>query len=145
MAAGAPTKYKQEFAEQAQKLCELGATDMQLADFFKVVISTIYLWKITHQEFSDALKLGKEKPNNNVVRSLYNRAMGYSHEDVDIRVIDNQIIKTPIIKHYPPDSTSIIFFLKNRLPEEFRQNPNAETGDNDLAEALLLLAKQLPK
>lgn len=33
--AGRPTKYKPEYAEQASKLCALGATDAQLADFFE--------------------------------------------------------------------------------------------------------------
>lgn len=31
-----PTKFKQEFIAQAEKLCKLGATDMELADFFEV-------------------------------------------------------------------------------------------------------------
>ena len=34
---GRPPKYKPEFAEQAEKLCALGATDADLADFFKGV------------------------------------------------------------------------------------------------------------
>lgn len=140
-----PTKYKADYAVQAGKLCKLGATDNQLADFFEVNESTINLWKIKHPVFSKSLKLGKEQPNENVVRSLYNRAMGYSHADNDIRVVNGEIVITPIIKHYPPDSTAIIFFLKNRIPEEWRDKPNAETGDTDMAEALLLLAKQLPK
>lgn len=32
---GRPTDYKPEYAEQAAKLCALGATDMDLADFFE--------------------------------------------------------------------------------------------------------------
>lgn len=35
MAIGRPTKYRPEFAEQARKLCLLGATDKELADFFE--------------------------------------------------------------------------------------------------------------
>ena len=31
---GRPTKFKEEFIEQAEKLCKLGATDVDLADFF---------------------------------------------------------------------------------------------------------------
>ena len=34
MSAGRPTDYKPEFADQARKLCELGATDQELGDFF---------------------------------------------------------------------------------------------------------------
>lgn len=36
MPGGRPTKYKPEYVEQSAKLCALGATDMELADFFEV-------------------------------------------------------------------------------------------------------------
>ena len=42
---GRPTDYKPEYAEQAAKLCALGATDNDLADFFGVSEQTIYTWR----------------------------------------------------------------------------------------------------
>ena len=60
MPGGRPTDYRAEYAEQAEKLCLLGATDIQLADFFDVAESTIHLWKHTHPEFSESIKDGKE-------------------------------------------------------------------------------------
>jgi len=120
MAGGRPTKYKAEYVEQVKKLCELGATDMQIADFFQVDLATINRWKLKHPEFCASLKLGKEIPDSLVVRSLFQRAMGYSHEEDDIRVIEGQVVITPTIKHYPPDSTSLIFWLKNRNKEDWR-------------------------
>jgi hypothetical protein len=118
-----PTKYKPEYAKQAAKLCEMGATDKELADFFEVSESTLNLWKLRHERFSESLKLGKEPANEKVKRSLYHRAVGYSHPEDDIRVVSGEIVITPTTKHYPPDTTACIFFLKNRLPEEFRANP----------------------
>ncbi|OMG61475.1 terminase [Stutzerimonas balearica] len=115
-----PSKYKADFAEQARKLCKLGATDQELADFFEVAISTLNLWKIQHPEFSESLKLGKEVADERVANALYQRAMGYSHPDVDIRVVDGAIVETPLIKHYAPDTTAAIFWLKNRRPDEWR-------------------------
>jgi len=38
---GRPSGYREEFAEQARKLCRLGATDKELADFFGVDEATI--------------------------------------------------------------------------------------------------------
>ncbi|WP_434456514.1 terminase [Stutzerimonas urumqiensis] len=115
-----PSKYKPEFVEQARKLCRLGATDQELADFFKVALSTLNLWKVQHPEFSESLKLGKEVADERVANALYQRAMGYSHPDVDIRVVDGAIVETPLIKHYAPDTTAAIFWLKNRRPDEWR-------------------------
>lgn len=120
MPAGRPTLYKAEYAEQAKKLCELGATDAQLADFFEVAVSTVSLWKVKHQEFSDALKVAKEKADELVEQSLFRRAMGYECDEVDIRVIEGQVVQTPLRKIYPPDTTAAIFWLKNRKAAEWR-------------------------
>lgn len=116
-----PTKYKGEFATQAAKLCELGATDAQLADFFEVAVSTVNLWKVQHKEFSESIKVPKAMADERVEQSLFRRAMGYEHDEVDIRVIDKKIIETPIRKYYPPDSVAMIFWLKNRKPAEWRE------------------------
>lgn len=120
MAAGRPTKYKPEYAAQAEKLCRLGATDAQLADFFQVAISTVSLWKVEHPAFSEAVKLPKEEADAKVEQSLYKRAMGYEHDEVDIRVIDGKVVETPIRKFYPPDTAAMIFWLKNRKKVEWR-------------------------
>lgn len=125
MAGGRPTSYKQEYAEQAKKLCALGATDAQLADFFEVAVSTIALWKVTHQEFSDSITVTKEIADRAVEQSLYKRALGYECDEVDIRVVNGEIIETPIRKVYPPDATSMIFWLKNRRPKEWRDKVEA--------------------
>jgi hypothetical protein len=123
-----PTKYKEEYAAQAKKLCKIGATDSDLADFFGVSVSTLNLWKLHHDKFSESLKLGKGVPDENIKRSLYHRALGYSHDDKDIRVVNGEIVITPIVKHYPPDTTACIFWLKNRDSKNFRAAP--EVGDD---------------
>jgi hypothetical protein len=120
MGVGRPTKYKIEYAEQAVKLSEMGATDAQLADFFEVDVSSISLWKVKHPEFKMALTLGKDVADEGVERSLYQRAMGYEYDDVDIRVIEGKIVQTPIRRRVPPDTSAMIFWLKNRKKSEWR-------------------------
>lgn len=51
-----PTKYQEAYAEQARKLCLLGYTDAELADFFEVSESTINKWKIDYPKFSESIK-----------------------------------------------------------------------------------------
>lgn len=118
---GRPSKYRDEFPAQAAKLCMLGATDAQLADFFEVSVATINLWKVQHPEFSESLKVPKKQADQRVEQSLYRRAMGYEHDETDIRVIGTKLVKTPIRKHYPPDTTAAIFWLKNRDPKNWRE------------------------
>lgn len=121
-----PSKYKPEFAEQAAKLCLLGATDAQLADFFEVSVSTINLWKVQHSEFSESIRVPKGLADERVEQSLFRRAMGYEHDEVDIKVVDKEIVMTPIRKYYPPDTTAMIFWLKNRNPAEWRDKVEQE-------------------
>lgn len=120
---GRPSKLSDEIIEQTFKLCLLGATDEELADFFKVARSTINNWKLKHPEFLDALKRGKEKADAEVADALRNRALGYSHPDVHISNYQGSVTITPITKHYPPDTAAAIFWLKNRKPSKWRAQP----------------------
>lgn len=119
--SGRPSKYKPEFVSQAQKLCMLGATDIEIADFFEVDVRTLYRWKNEHDEFCHALKASKEVADDRIERSLYERAAGYERDEVDIRVVNGEIVQTPIRKFYPPDTTACIFWLKNRRPADWRE------------------------
>jgi hypothetical protein len=118
---GRPTKYKAEFNEQARKLCLLGATDESLADFFNVSVATINNWKRDHGGFLESLKSGKELADATVAQSLYNRAIGYTTTEVKVASFEGRITdQLEVAKHYPPDSTSAIFWLKNRQPHIWR-------------------------
>jgi hypothetical protein len=120
---GRPTKYKADYAHQAYKLCLLGFTNIQLAEYFEVVESTIYEWKLEFPEFSEALSKGKSLADGEVAASLYARAMGYEHLENDVKVIDGKVVITPIMRRYPPDATSMIFWLKNRQSKLWRDKP----------------------
>ena len=115
-----PTLYKPEYIDQAYKLCMMGATDDELAFFFEVHRDTISEWKKKHPEFSDTLKKGKNFADAEVAHSLYRKAIGYEHEDVDIKMYEGGIITTRLTKHYPPDTTADIFWLKNRQKKYWR-------------------------
>lgn len=131
MAGGRPSKFKAEYVAQAEKLCRLGATDMEIADFFEVEVRTLYRWKSENSEFCQALKAGKDEADDRVERSLYARANGYEHDEVDIRVVANAIVQTPIRKYYPPDTTAAIFWLKNRRQKEWREMKAVELTGKD--------------
>lgn len=116
-----PSKFKDEFIEQAQKLCRLGATDVEIADFIGVDVRTLYRWKGENEAFCQALKAGKDVADERVERSLFARANGYEHDEVDIRVVNGEVVQTQIRKFYPPDTTACIFWLKNRKPAGWRE------------------------
>lgn len=126
-----PPKYRAEFAEQARKLCLLGATDDDMAGFFGVHVATINRWKKDHKGFCDALKEGKHLADATVADRLFKRATGYEHEAVKI-VADAKTGAEHVVQYverYPPDTTACIFWLKNRQPEKWRDKvQNEHTG-----------------
>lgn len=125
---GRPSSYKPEFAAQATKLCLLGATDVDIADFFQVAVSTIYKWKHDHPEFSEALKTGKDAVDERVERSLYHKAVGYSFDAVKIMVVKGEVESVGYREHVPPDTTAAIFWLKNRRSGQWRDVHKIEHG-----------------
>lgn len=127
-AGGRPSKYDEKYNEQAYKYCLLGADDKRLAELFEVTEQTVNNWKNDYPEFFESIKKGKELADANVADRLYNRAMGYSHSEDKIFVHNGEPIIVPTTKHYPPDATSAIFWLKNRQPQKWRDTQNIEVS-----------------
>lgn len=117
---GRPTKYQAAYANQAYKLCLLGSTDEELADFFEVHVDTIYEWKKVYKTFSDAIKKGKQVADSQVADKLFKRATGYSHAAVKIFNDNGAPLTIPYVEHYPPDTAAAIFWLKNRQKDKWR-------------------------
>lgn len=114
---GRPTKYKPEYDEQARKLCLLGYTDAQIADFYEVDERTINNWKSDYPSFFQSLKNGKTIQDAEVAETLLNKALG---KLTITEIKEDSSGKTTTEKQIAPDTTSIIFWLKNRQPELWR-------------------------
>lgn len=148
---GRPTLYREEYNEQARKLCMLGATDKDLADFFDVSEATINNWKLAHPQFLESLKAGKLKADALVAHSLYHRAIGYKHDAIKIITVprgDNQgsdVQEIPYVERYPPDTTAAIFWLKNRRPDQWRDRQNLDVTSNGETLAALAAAAFKPE
>jgi len=125
-----PTTFKPEYVEQAKRLAAtLGATDVEIAMFFGVSDRTIYRWKLDHPAFAKALKVGKAPANERVKRSLYLRAVGYSHPAEEVFCSNGKVTRVQTVKHYPPDTAAAIFYLCNRDKENWKQkNQTEHTG-----------------
>lgn len=128
---GRPPKYKSEFAAQAQKLCLLGATDKDLAEFFEVTDRTINRWRIQHKDFCRSLKLAKDEADARVERSLYHKATGYTFDSEKVFQYEGQVVRAKTQEHVPPDTTAMIFWLKNRQPQLWRDRIEHTGKDGD--------------
>lgn len=135
---GRPPKYKDTFAKQAEKLCALGATDEDLADFFEVSVRTVIRWKSEHEDFCQALKVAKEEADNRVERSLYQRAVGYSFDSEKVFNNRGDVVRAKTREHCPPDVTAQIFWLKNRQPDRWR-----DKQEHDHTGQVVMIAKEV--
>jgi hypothetical protein len=105
---GRPTSFKPDYIEQTRKLCALGHTDREIAEFFDVSLRTFAYWKARNPELLHALKAGKEFANKRVERSLYQKAVGYSYDAVKIFMPAGaeKPVYAPYVEHVPPDVTA---------------------------------------
>lgn len=104
MPGGQPTKFNKEIKRQALLLAAKGFTYEDMAQVFGVKRQTIHNWQKAHPKFFDTLKEIKAQSDTCIEKSLYQKAQGYELNG----------------KHYPADTVSMIFWLKNRQPKKWR-------------------------
>ncbi len=129
MAGGRPSKFGDVDQEKVSKLAKAGWTDAQMSDFFDVTEQTWNNWKKAHPAFFESLKDWKVEADSKVEKSLYERACGYEHDEVKLfKTNDDKIISETLTKHYAPDPTSMIFWLKNRKPTTWSDKKDLEVS-----------------
>lgn len=109
-----------------------GLVDEQIAHNIGINVSTLYDWKKKYSEFDEALKRGKEIVDIEVENALLSKALGTKVTEVTREVNSKgklEITKT-VDKVITGDTTAMIFWLKNRRPDLWRdtrfQEVNAE-------------------
>jgi len=147
---GRPSKYKEEYNQQAYKLTLLGHTTPELALYFEVHVDTIKEWMLKYEDFSAAVKRGKDIADGDVTASFHKRAMGYRYEEVTYEKIvvkegsgfiseedvDNEGIsvdaykKKVVVKEVPPDPGAALNWLKNRQPKKWRDKQEIDHTTN---------------
>ena len=117
-----PTKYDEKYNSIVESVCELfGADDKQISKTLGITEKTLNNWKKEYPELLQSLKKGKDLfDTKNVEIALRDRALGYSHKEDKIFQDKGTPVIVPTIKHYPPDPTACIFWLKNRQPHRWR-------------------------
>jgi hypothetical protein len=103
-----------------------------MADACDVDTRTFYRWMNAHPELNDAVSSGKDAFDTRVERALAERAVGYSVDVEEWFVVKGELVSRTVRKHYPPNVTACIFFLKNRQPEKWRDVQRHEVNATGL-------------
>jgi len=140
MPAGRPTDYDENYHPKSVfKLCLLGLTDKEMADYFEIAESTFHLWKLNHPKFSESITRGKTDADAKVARAMYQAAIGYKHKETKFFVVSQGVglgsdIETrEVIKQYPPDMKAAAMWLSNRTKNWRNRTP--EPSEKDPSEA----------
>ena len=118
-----------------------GLTDEQIAHNMGISRSTLSKWKTEYKSISDTLKKGKEVVDYIVENALFKSACGYEYDEVtreplydgDGRKLlgsdGKQIVATTkiVTKQVSPNATSMIYWLKNRKPDKWRDRVVTDT------------------
>ena len=124
---GRKSKYDPSFAEQARKLCLLGAVDEELADFFGVCERTINNWKDEHPAFLQSINAGKKIADAEVADSLYKRATG-EHIQLE-KIVKNKDGEFEAIRYksfIPGDPNAAFKWLLNRRRQDWSDSSKVE-------------------
>ncbi|MCI8346614.1 MAG: helix-turn-helix domain-containing protein [Bacilli bacterium] len=112
-----------------------GLTDEDIANNIGIAQSTLYEWKKKYSDISESLKKYKEIPDYKVENALYKRASGFEHTYRTQKVTkDGDVVGYKVTVYYPPDPTSIIFWLKNRQPKKWRDKVEMTSDDEKMKE-----------
>lgn len=133
---GRPTKFTPQVAGALFELAKLGYTDKEMAAAIDVAESTLNEWKKERPDFFEQLKGAKAIADDQVERSLFERATGYNHAAVKIQQYEGTPVITPFVEHCPPDVEAQRFWLKNRRPDKWRDKVEMDVT-TDFAQKLI--------
>lgn len=115
-----------------------GLTEKQIAKNMGCSYSTFRSWRDKYPALSAALKKGKEVSDFEVESALFRRATGYETEETITETVKGVTTTRTIKKKIPPDTTAQIFWLKNRLPDRWRDKPVPDQTETLAAAARIL-------
>jgi transcriptional regulator with XRE-family HTH domain len=128
-----PLKYNPPYhLKIAELAARMGLTNEQIAEQMGISKSSLHEWFKKFPELKKIITEAKEEPDKLVIDSLFQRARGYSHKETIFFHYKGDVVPVDTIKHYPPETVACIFWLKNRLPKDWRDRHDINLkGDDD--------------
>lgn len=112
-----------------------GLTDEQISKNIGINPKTLYQWKKKYDPISNALKRGKAVVDYEVENTLLKKALGgFVVEEQTIEELNARgemtTRKVKSKKYLPPDTTALIFWLKNRKPDVWMDRKAKEVSQD---------------
>ena len=105
-------------------LIESGLNRGQIGEILGINHNTLDGWVAGDPYLKEIVELARRNSDLKVVNSLYRRACGYNFVEVIYDQYGREVKKH--FKHLPPDVTACIFWLKNRMKDEWQEKFHGE-------------------
>lgn len=107
-------------------------SNKDIADMLGIGESTFYRLMTENQQFREAYQKGLDNRKYELEKALFKRAEGFIAEEKQVtKDSDGKIIKETVTeKHYVPDTTALIFSLKNIYGEKYKDRVETVTDIN---------------
>ena len=124
-----------------------GLTLEDIAHNLGIAKTSLITYKKKHKELADAIECGKEVADIRVENALYKRAVGFTQTEKryikcknedgsdEVREVEEEIT-------YQPDVTAIIYWLKNRKPDKWRDKVIPEEVVEDIVSMLQITERR---
>lgn len=119
--------YSQSFNARATEYCMLGATNEELAAFFRVALPTVERWMVEYPRFRRAIEDGREAADARVARAMHRRAVGMTIKKERAYLVQGKLKTLFLREELPPDVNAGFNWLANRQQGRWR---SSNTGAN---------------
>ena len=119
--------------EQVRAIAMRGVSEREMSEMFDIHPKMFSMWKKQYPAFKDAIEKGYTDADTAVLSALYQKAVGYTHDEEKIFQWDGAIIRAETQKHYAPDVNAIKLWITNRQREHWkdRQHTAVSGGAHD--------------
>lgn len=130
-----------------------GRTDEWIAKEIGIATGTLYDWKKKYPEISKALKKTKDHYDDEVEDVLYKYGTGQFKTQTTVTkwhidpITGETIIEegTTTQTQQPPNPTALIFWLKNRRPDQWRDQPNRDKDKTGAGGPAITIIADFPR
>lgn len=113
----------------ARELAARGASNVEIAETFRISPRTLSRWRLKYPDFDEALNAGEEALLKAVERSLYEMALGYSYEESRIITTKAGVQRVREIKVVQKSESAAIRILAAKRRDVW--GPKAQGGGAD--------------
>lgn len=122
--------------ERVMNWAASGLTLAEIAANMGIHRATLDAWMKSYPDIHDAIKNGRALSCTAIENALFRRAAGacVTEETVDEfrgvmkdgQPYNGTVVRRTVTKQIPPDTTAMIFYLKNHMPEKYSDRQTTE-------------------